>query len=98
MAGYFVVTAEQDTGTTSVTVTVTGYDGYKGSVALSYSSDSNPPPIAISPTSDNVFVPQNGSASTATDVELVAGQTVTLDIYASDGTLTDSTTCTVSSP
>lgn len=94
MAGYFTVSGTVS-GTT-VYVTVTGHDGYKGTVDLSYSSPSNPPPLFISPTSDSVYVPKNGSDTTSFVVGLVAGQTVDVYIDGSDGTQTDSTSVVVS--
>src|SRR5262249_5977888 len=64
MAGYFVITlAREATQPPVIDVTVTGYEGFKGTVYLSYSTDPNTP-YTIDPTSDNVYLTQNGSATT----------------------------------
>ncbi len=93
MAGYFTVSGSVS-GTT-VIATVRGHDGYKGTVDLFYSSPTNPPPLSITPTSDEVYVPKDGSASKSCQIGLNAGQTVEIDILGSDGVQTDSASVTV---
>ncbi len=88
MAGYFTI-AGTVSGQT-VLVAVTSHSGYKGTVDLSYTSPSTPPPLYIAPTSDSVYVPQSGSASTIFEVGVIAGQTKLIYIYGSDGSISDS--------
>jgi hypothetical protein len=94
MAGYFTI-AGTVSGQT-VFVEVSSHDGYKGTVDLSYTSPSSPPPLYISPTSDSVYVPQSGSVTTSFQVGLTAGQTVLVNIFGSDGSISDSTSVNVS--
>ncbi len=93
MAGFFTVTATVSGST--VFVNVIAHDLYKGTVDLSYSSPSTPPPLYIAPTSDSVYVPMGGSAGTSLEVGVVAGQIVDVDIVGTDGTQSDGTSVTV---
>jgi len=94
MAGYFTVTGSVSGQT--VSVSVSGHDGFKGTVDLSYTSPSTPPPSYIAPSSDSVYVPQNGSDSTTFEVGVAVGQTVLIFIDGSDGAISDSTSVSVS--
>ena len=94
MAGYFTVTGTVSGQT--VFVEVASHDGFKGTVDLSYTSPSSPPPSYIAPTSDSVYVPQSGSETTSFEVGVAVGQTVLIYIDGSDGTISDSDSVSVS--
>ena len=78
-----------------VEVTVTSNNGAKGTVGIGYTTDpSDAPtnPLYVDPTSDSVYVPKGGSATTSVTVGLSAGNSVTLTASISDS----SASCVVS--
>ena len=63
----------------TVEVTVTSVDGSKGTVDISYSCpDPEDQPLYIDPSSNSVYVPAHGSATTSVTVGLSTSQSVTL--------------------
>lgn len=59
-----------------VTVTVTAFGGFKGTVDITYVVDGDH--LYLDPSSASVYVPQNGSATTSVTVGLAIGQSVVL--------------------
>ena len=96
MEPYFTISLQPPTTPSpnqTVEVTVSSNNGAKGTVDLSYSCpDPDDQPLYIDPTSNSVYVPANGSASTSVTVGLSTGQSVTLQ--AAGGGASDS--CVVS--
>lgn len=90
MSSYFTIDLT-DLGGGSVQVKLSSVNAYKGTVSVSYSYEDSPSPIPeISPTSDSLYVPCNGSVTDTVSVGETTGWT--FDAEATDGTLTDGAT------